>query len=42
MLTHVYSQLPEIRVELTGEPQTCGYSRHDNGDEVVEITVGGC
>jgi len=27
---------------LTGEPETGSDAGHDGGDEVVEITVGGC
>ena len=40
-LTHVDSQLAEIRVELTRETQASGDTRHDNGDQVVEVTVCG-
>lgn len=40
-LTHVDGQLSEVRVELTGESQTRRDTGHDDGDEVVEITVGG-
>ena len=39
--THVDSQLAEIRVELTRETQASGDTRHDNGDQVVEVTVCG-
>jgi hypothetical protein len=38
---HVDGQFSEIRVELTGESKTCGDTRHDEGDEVVQVTVGG-
>jgi len=38
---HVDGQFPEIRVKLTGESKTGGDTRHDEGDEVVQITVGG-
>lgn len=38
---HVDSQLPEIGVELTRETQAGGDTRHDGGDEVVQVTVGG-
>ena len=38
---HVDGQLSEIRVELTGESKTGGDTGHDEGDEVVQITVGG-
>ena len=40
-LTHVDSQLPEVRVELTREAQASRDTRHDNGDEVVEVTICG-
>ena len=36
---HVDSQFTQVRVELTGESQTCGNTRHDEGEKVVEITV---
>jgi len=36
---HVDSQFPEISVELSREPQAGGDSRHDGGDEMVEVTV---
>jgi len=36
---HVDSQLPEIGVELTRESQASSYTRHDCGDEVVQVTV---
>jgi len=39
---HVDGQFSEIRVELTGESKTGGDTRHDEGDEVVQVTVGGC
>jgi hypothetical protein len=38
---HVDGQLSEIRVELTGESKTGSDTRHDEGDEVVQITVSG-
>lgn len=37
---HVDGQFSEIRVELTGESETSGDTRHDDRDEVVEVTVG--
>lgn len=40
--THVDGKFPEVRVELTREAQTCCDARHDNRDEVIKITVGGC
>jgi hypothetical protein len=36
---HVDGQLPQIGVELTGETQAGGDTRHDDGDEVVKVTV---
>lgn len=41
-LTHVHSQFTKIGVELTRETQASSNSRHDNGDELVEIAVCGC
>lgn len=38
---HVDGELSEIRVELTWESQTGGDTRHDERDEVVQISVGG-
>jgi hypothetical protein len=38
---HVDGQLPQVRVQLTGETQAGGDTRHDGGDEVVQVTVGG-
>ena len=40
--THVDSQLAEIGVELTREPQASSDSGHNNRDEVVEIAVCWC
>ena len=37
---HVDSQFTEISVELTGESETGGDSRHGGGDEMVQVTVG--
>lgn len=40
-LTHVDSQLPQIRVKLAREPQArCG-TRHNDGNKVVEIAISG-
>jgi hypothetical protein len=36
---HVNCQLAEIRVELAGEAQASSNTRHDSGDEVVQVTV---
>ena len=38
---HVDRQLPEVSVELTREPETGGDTRHGEGDQVVEVTIGG-
>ena len=39
--THVDSKLAKIGVELAGETQASCDSGHDDGDKVVEVTVGG-
>lgn len=36
---HVDGQLAQIRVQLTGETQGGGDTRHDGGDEVVQVTI---
>ena len=41
ILTHVDRQLPEIGVELTREAQASRDTRHNDGHEVVEVTVRG-
>ncbi len=38
---HVDSQLPEISIELTRETEAGGYTRHGEGDQMVEITICG-
>ena len=38
---HVDGKLPQVRVELTGETQAGGDTRHDGGDQVVQVTVRG-
>ena len=38
---HVDGQLPEISVELAREAKAGGHSRHGQGDQMVEISVGG-
>ena len=38
---HVDSQLTEISVELAGEAQACGDTRHGGRDEMVQVTIGG-
>ena len=40
--THVDSKLTKVRVELTRETQASGDTRHDNGDEVVEVAICWC
>ena len=41
VLHHADCQLPEVRVEPSREPETCGHTRHGQGDPVVQVTVGG-
>lgn len=36
---HIDGQLPQIGVELAGETQAGGDTGHDDGHEVVEVTV---
>jgi len=36
---HVDGELSEVRVELTGESETRRHTRHDDRDEVVQVTV---
>ncbi len=38
---HVHGQLPEVSVQLTGEAEAGGDARHGQGDQVVEVTIGG-
>merc|ERR1719510_1245439 len=38
---HVDRQLPEVSIQLTREPEAGGHSRHGQGDQVVEVTIGG-
>ena len=38
---HVDGQFPQVGVELTGEPEAGGDSRHGGADQVVEVAVGG-
>mmetsp|Transcript_52658 Transcript_52658/g.60242 ORF Transcript_52658/g.60242 Transcript_52658/m.60242 type:complete len:429 (-) Transcript_52658:3488-4774(-) len=37
----VNSQFSQIGVQLTGESQTTGNTRHSGGDQMVQITIGG-
>ena len=36
---HVDGEFSQVRVELTWETETGGDTRHDEGDEVVEVTI---
>ena len=38
---HVDGQLPQVSIELTREPQAGGHTGHGEGDQVVEVNVGG-
>ena len=38
---HVDGQFTQISVELSGEAQAGGHTRHGGGDEMVQVTVGG-
>jgi hypothetical protein len=38
---HVDCEFPEIGIELTRESQARGDTRHDRGDEVVQVTIRG-
>ena len=38
---HVDGQLPEVSIELAREPETGGHTRHGQGHQVVEVTIGG-
>merc|ERR1712107_86103 len=38
---HVDRQLPKVSVKLAREPEASGDPRHCEGDEVVEVSVGG-
>ena len=37
---HVDSQLPEVSIELSREPQGRGDPGHSQGDQVVQVAVG--
>jgi len=41
VLTQVDGQLSQVSVELTGETKGGGDTGHDDGDQVVEVTVAG-
>ena len=38
---HVDRQLPEVSIELAGEPKGGGHSGHGEGHQVVQVPVGG-
>ena len=38
---HVDRQLPEVSIELAGEPEAGRHAGHGEGHQVVEVTVGG-
>ena len=37
---HVDRQLPQVSVELAGEPEAGGHTGHGQGDQVVQVAVG--
>ena len=37
---HVDSQLPEVSIELAREPETSCHTRHGQGHQVVEVSIG--
>ena len=36
---HVDRQLPQVGIELAGEPEAGREARHGEGDQVVEVTI---
>ena len=38
---HVHRQLPQVGVQLAGEPEAGGDPGHGEGDQVVEVSIGG-
>jgi len=38
---HVDSEFPQVSIQLSREPEAGGDSRHGEGHQVVEVTVGG-
>merc|ERR1711862_398249 len=38
---HVDCQLPQVSIELAGEPEAGGHTGHGEGHQVVEVTVCG-
>ena len=39
---HVNCQLPQVSIELSRETQTSGNTRHGQGHQMVQVTIGGC
>ena len=37
---HVDGQFSQVSVELTGEPEASGDTRHGQGDKMVQVAVG--
>ena len=37
---HVDRQLPQVSVELAGEPEAGGHTGHGQGDQMIQISVG--
>ena len=38
---HVHRQLPQISIQLAGEPEAGGHPRHGEGNQMVQVTIGG-
>ena len=38
---HVDRQLPQVSIELAREPEAGGDARHGDGDQVVQVSIGG-
>ena len=38
---HVDGKLPQISIELSREPKASGDSGHGQGDQMVQVTIGG-
>ena len=36
---HVDGQLPQVGIELAGEPEAGGEARHGEGNQVIEIPI---
>ena len=39
---HVDRQLPQVSIELAGEPEAGGHPGHGEGHQVVEVTISRC